>query len=156
LYRVDFVGTPQLKNKGFFVLGPDSINNIISFPGNNSIETIKVKNGTSGPADPNSMTYQSTTILDANTLKALQTTPQFDVFLQRLINPYLLPQPDPTKPLYNPYVTVDYMEGLICNDAALYSQNEMNGHTPTAIADRYSEGRMEPYAAQRRLRRPQV
>ncbi|HXG09624.1 MAG TPA: hypothetical protein VNK04_07530 [Gemmataceae bacterium] len=32
------------------------------------------------------------------------------VLLRRLANPYMPPNPDPTNPLYNPYITVDYIE----------------------------------------------
>jgi hypothetical protein len=74
------------------------------------------------------------------------------VFLQRLVNPYLPPQTDITKPLYNPYVTIDYIEHVQINDATLYSNTgprngQMGNPKLTDLASRFSVGRRQPFKA---------
>jgi hypothetical protein len=54
------------------------------------------------------------------------------ILLRRLACPHLPPNPFPGSPLYNPYITVDYMEDVPVNTAG--------------AADRASHGRNQPYA----------
>jgi hypothetical protein len=56
------------------------------------------------------------------------------VLLRRLANPHLPPQSNPTQPLYNPYITVDYMHGVVPQDAAKGTNYS-------------SSGKKQPYAA---------
>ena len=72
-----------------------------------------------------------------------------NLYLRRLACPYLSPQPDPTQPYYNPYVTVDYMENVQSNDAVHFdSQGDRTGRGYQLVGQRYSQGRSQPYAAQ--------
>ncbi len=70
--------------------------------------------------------------------------PNPTVLLRRLACPDLPWQPDPGAPLYNPFVTVDFLESVplqrgISNTGAGYLKK------PTPPAERYSVGRMQPY-----------
>jgi hypothetical protein len=94
-------------NEGFYVLGPQP------FPGG----TINLT------AQSAKLTYQL----------GQPAAPM--LLLRRLACPYLPPQPDPTQPLYNPYVTIDSMEGLKLNNTA------------APIHQRVAQGRSQPYAA---------
>jgi hypothetical protein len=97
-------------NRGYYLLGPT-----VAFPGA----------GATGPTatlQRSEMTYKT----------VLGTKPT--LLLQRLACPHLPPQPDPTKALYNPYVTVDYMENVPVNTST------------DGIATRKSVGRQQPYA----------
>jgi len=57
-----------------------------------------------------SVTYTPTWV--ANPTNPDERTTGLTVMLRRLANPYLPPQLDPTKPNYNPYVTVDYISSV--------------------------------------------
>ncbi|HVS40432.1 MAG TPA: hypothetical protein VMS17_33045 [Gemmataceae bacterium] len=66
------------------------------------------------------------------------------VLLRRLACPGLPYQPDPAVPLYNPYITVDYLENVHLNNAL---SNTGAGYLsdPPPAASRYSVGRLQPY-----------
>ncbi len=66
---------------------------------------------------------------------------------QRLACPYLPPQPDPTLPLHNPYITVDYVRDVAPNYAALVGINGLGDPLPVPVVGRASTGRKQPYAA---------
>jgi hypothetical protein len=57
-----------------------------------------------------------------------------NVLLRRLANPHLPPNMDPTSPLFNPYITTDFMESIKVNQGA---------NPPTYM----SRGKLQPYAA---------
>jgi hypothetical protein len=72
----------------------------------------------------------------------------------------LAPDPNPNSPTYNPYVTVDYIEGVGINDAVHYGfvannldgrRNGSNAATqssqPKPIPARQSQGRRQPFRA---------
>ena len=61
------------------------------------------------------------------------------VLLRRLANPHLPENTDPTNPLYNPYVTVDYLSNIPLN----------NGTNATGKGNNYisSYGKLQPYAS---------
>jgi hypothetical protein len=66
---------------------------------------------------------------------------------QRLACPHLPPQHDPTKPFYNPYITVDYVRHVTPNYAAAIGDKGPNNPPPTPASERHSQGRKQPYAA---------
>jgi hypothetical protein len=83
--------------------------------------------------------------------------PRPTILLQRLDCPTLPHQDDPALPAYNPYITVDYMEDVPTSYAATVGIIGPNDPAPTAVADRVSFGRNQPYAAhvtQRRSQQP--
>jgi hypothetical protein len=61
--------------------------------------------------------------------------PGVQILLMRLANPHMPFDPNPTHPLYNPYINVDYLESVKVYDM-----------TQTAATDQ-SWGRMQPYGA---------
>jgi hypothetical protein len=70
------------------------------------------------------------------------------VLLQRLCTPSLPPNNDPNSPLYNPYVTVDYMLGVPVHDRVRVIDAAANAARPAADIKRFnSVGRSQPYAA---------
>jgi hypothetical protein len=140
-------------NQGFYVLGPNT-----PFPGTESsmtfFATLPVKDQTC-QADPsetqlagksNSMHY---TYTPANAQLQNFNNLNHTIVLQRLACPYLPPQPLPSDPnkvgYFNPYVTVDYMLQVPINDAVTVDGTGMHQSTP--VAQRYSVGRNQPYAA---------
>ncbi len=85
------------------------------------------------PADP-----------ELKTLDLKQTTSQFRrhvVLLRRLANPY-----EPESPA-NPYVTVDVMDHVPANDG-VYSSSVTTPAGGVPMADRFSVGRVQPFAGQ--------
>jgi hypothetical protein len=71
------------------------------------------------------------------------------IVLQRLACPYLPPGP------LNPYVTVDYLRDVPANYAALIGVNGPADPPPDVLTDRYSVGRLQPYAAHPSQLKPQ-
>jgi hypothetical protein len=70
------------------------------------------------------------------------------VLLQRLCTPSLPPNDDPNSPLYNPYVTVDYMTGVPVHDRVRVIDAAMMATRPVVDIKRFnSVGRSQPYAA---------
>jgi hypothetical protein len=110
-------------NQGFYVLGPAT-----EFRQN---------------ADPNLPATLLTTDMTFQVLlgqRMLRPT----LLLRRLACPNLPPNDSPNDPLYNPYVTVDYMEDVPYNDGRSF---DFNGRTfPTPMPDRFAVGRPQPYA----------
>ncbi|MBI3409448.1 MAG: hypothetical protein HY040_13990 [Planctomycetes bacterium] len=132
---------PNGSNQGFYLLGPDTGAASYQFPGTDPAKpqaTLRLQNGLAyGGVDP-------ATIDPTNPVKLIHT-----VVLRRLLCPYLDPQPDPalaltdpTKP-YNPYITVDYIQGITVNNNAATA----GGLTPLAVDKCKSQGRKQPYAA---------
>jgi hypothetical protein len=121
--------TPALNN-GFYVVGPPvttgtAAQQVASIP---NIKT----------------TLESTGLFYTHPITTPAATPP-DLLLQRLVCPNLPPQADPTKPLYNPYITVDYFTGTVLNEAR--SLGPIGAINATAIQNRFSIGRNQPYAA---------
>lgn len=77
------------------------------------------------------------------------------LLLRRLACPHVPPQPDPAKPNYNPYVTVDYVEELKTTDAVSVDSQGNHVGGITNVTDRFSVGRNQPYAALRNHQRDQ-
>lgn len=63
------------------------------------------------------------------------------ILLRRLANPRYPPDPNPASPTFNPYVTVDFMDGLPLNDATTQYYSSL--------------GKLQPYAADASQRVPQ-
>jgi hypothetical protein len=145
-----FMGTPG-SNEGFFVLGP-----VQDFPGTDPARpqaTLRVADAVLNGAR-SALTYELplTTALD-------QGLPQHTLLLQRLACPALPPNPavaggaiDPGQP-YNPYVTIDYVDTVPTNDGIVA---DLKGpRRPTALSQRHSYGKSEPYAGHPSQQRPQ-
>jgi hypothetical protein len=103
------------RNEGFYVIGPKA------FPGKISL---------TGQSEKLSYHEQQPMPPEVLALPAL--------LLRRLACPHLPPQTDPTQPLYNPYVTVDSMEGVKLNPGDGSMQ---------PVQNRRSQGRNQPFAA---------
>jgi hypothetical protein len=76
---------------------------------------------------------------------------------QRLACPHLPPQGDPRLPLYNPYITIDYLRNVKTNYAAAVGIHGPLNPMPQQPAERSSVGKRQPYAAhlsQVQLQRP--
>lgn len=76
------------------------------------------------------------------------------VILRRLCCPSMPPDDNPASPTYNPYVTVDYMEGVKVNDGV---EADSAGAHKARVDElkRYSIGRNQPYAAHKSQQIPQ-
>src|SRR5262249_28039660 len=61
-------------------------------------------------------------------------SPRYTILPRRLACPHLLPNDNPASATFNPYLTVDYMEGVPSQDGRL------------PAGDRYSVGRAQPFA----------
>jgi hypothetical protein len=115
-------------DKGFYLLGP-----MTDFPGTGGM-------GVYPP--PPTATLQRPHMTIRRT--AGSAGEPFTVVLQRLACPHLPPDPSPTliggapNPLYNPYITVDYVEGVPTHNTG-----------SIGIGARYSIGKSQPYAARR-------
>jgi hypothetical protein len=119
---------PLKENKGFYVLGPSpAAKEAYPFP--QPLETLRRP--------------EMSFVVRANYINLL---PQPSVLLQRLACPHLPPQPDPAKPLYNPYLTVDYARDVTANYAAAVGIEGPNAPEPTDVTERCSMGRRQPYA----------
>src|SRR5262249_23268118 len=115
----------ERENRGFYVLGPTlSAAEASPFAASGAMETLRRPE----------MSY----VLPAN-LPPLLLKPS--LLLQRLACPHLPPQPDPSLPLYNSYLTVDYMRDVPTNYAAAVGLNGPNAPAPTPAAERASWGR---------------
>jgi hypothetical protein len=128
------VGGNLAGNQGFYVLGA-----VDDFPGapnagSSNLPTCRVAG----------MTYQLPV-----------TTATFPtshaIVLQRLLYPSLPPQTDPTQittaGYYNPYVTVDYVQGVTTWDGRTFDNLGNVLTPPTPVNLRYSLGKKQPYAA---------
>lgn len=125
------------KNEGFYLLGPK-----FNFPGTNAAPpqaTLRIKDQMIGGVK-SAMTY------DMPLATNLMALPTHNLYLRRLACPLLPPQVDPTQPLYNPYVTVDYVEGIQTFDGVAATDMGVNGNM-TAVNARSAKGRRQPFAA---------
>ncbi|HEY7157892.1 MAG TPA: hypothetical protein VH575_28295 [Gemmataceae bacterium] len=125
---------PERGNQGFYLLGPllgEGETN--PFPA--SLETLRRPE----------MSY----VVNATNPESLNKYFSPSLLWQRLACPYLPPQPNPLLPLYNPYITVDYMREVQPNYAAAVGVNGPPPAMPTPqpVAQRSSVGRKQPYAA---------
>jgi len=142
---------PNGQNKGYYVLGPK-----YDFPGtdpNKPIATLRVKDQqitVNGQQQRSSMVYELPLMTDFT-----KPLPKHTLLLRRLTCPYLPPQTDPTKPNYNPYVTVDYMDQVPTNDGIANDANGMHMNM-VQVTQRSSVGRMQPYAADQTQQKPQA
>src|SRR5262249_22528045 len=68
------------------------------------------------------------------------------IILRRLCCPAMPPDPNPGSPTYNPYVTVDYLDGVSVNNGV---KALTSGPNPNLVPTqkRSSVGRSQPYAA---------
>jgi hypothetical protein len=143
-------------NSGFYVLGPKT-----AFPGttglaglNNFFATLPVQeqaaatandptlNLPNGGANTNSSMHYTFTPANGLNVQNLNHT----VVLQRLACPYMPFQPSPTQANFNPYVTVDYMLNVPANNAVTLNPQGQQAQ-PTPVTQRFSVGRIQPYAA---------
>jgi hypothetical protein len=146
---------PNGQNQGFYLLGPQAD----PFPSDAGvpvppapIASLHVQDQQFPLATPNPLSvtsaYQTppiTTYQNSMVYTVPNTTPAngivHSILLRRLACPHLNPQLDPTKPNYNPYITVDYLDSVPVNDAVTTDANFV------ATALRASVGRREPFAA---------
>jgi hypothetical protein len=127
------------ENRGFYVLGPSlSPGEPSPFAASGQIETVR----------RHEMSYVVRATYPALLLKP-------SLLLQRLACPHLPPQPNPAAPLYNPYITVDFVREVTPNYAAVVGVDGPNAPLPQPIAERSSMGRRQPYAAHASQLKPQ-
>lgn len=132
-------------NQGFYVVGGE----VDVEGGANFNPTVKQSNMPQGNGVTNGLTRD---------LKPSGTTipkPQHTILLRRLACPQLPPQPVATLPLYNPYVTVDYLSNVPTNDAVKFTEQTSTAIPPPPAnnpgymnpQNRRSLSRPQPYAA---------
>lgn len=128
----------NVNNPGFCLVGPGQPEGYTAppaaepvFPNNNFTLPSMIQ---SGRIPVTSSGYDRTTAVNRQA-----------VLLQRLANPYLPPNPVPG-PLYNPYITIDYVQNIEINNAIRYSDTGNNG-SYTPVEQRSSQGKLQPYAA---------
>jgi hypothetical protein len=142
----------QGQNQGFYVLGPKT-----PFPGTQGnaafFATLPVKEQQC--LDQNYQNINSS----MHYVYSSQAQPPVDqngniqnlthtIALQRLACPYMPPQPVPTQANFNPYVTVDYLLSVPTNNGVtLGATGQAANPAATPVANRYSLGRNQPYAA---------
>lgn len=115
------VSGPAGSNQGYYVVGP---------PPNYSAAT-----------NPNIPTTYQSPALSLN-LDNATVVNGVTVLLRRLACPHLPPQTNPAQPLYNPYITVDYLDGIPVGDRRLNNGNGMGNNATTS-----AYGRKHPYTA---------
>jgi hypothetical protein len=123
---------PSLAPQGFFLLGPPGAD------ARNTIAPPRVPAGTPWLQSPHLEYAVAFTV--PNTWVPDDRPGGITVLLRRLANPHLPHDPRPAlaglpNPAYNPYLTVDYLEGVPLNDAT----------GPRAVYA--SRGKLQPYAA---------
>jgi hypothetical protein len=150
--------TTSGSNQGFFVVGPSpAVTNQdwqAQFPHKRGAGTQVPFGPTLGVTDNSmsaSLDYQNTNIPrqgagQPHDLSSFTTT----VLLRRLATPYLPATNNPQQPNYNPYVTVDYLDGIKINDAILYDNTgpcDGTGTNPQrqSLDQRFSYGRRQPF-----------
>jgi len=137
---------PYRENKGFYLLGPkaDFPSGAAPDPGSVPQATLRVMEyAATATAARNAMMH--TAPIAGTNLADLE---KHNILLRRLACPHLLPQSDSTQPLYNPYITVDYVQNVETWDAVRVDNGGDNAHL-TMIGTRKSMGRKQPYAAHR-------
>jgi len=125
-------------NDGFYVLGPKA-----DFPGTSPtkpIATLRVKDEAATVSRP-----RSAMVYEVPITTGLANLPQHTLLLRRLACPYLPPQADPTKLNYNPYVTVDYVDGVQTQEGRTATATGAN--VPPIPDKRVSYGKYQPFAA---------
>lgn len=147
-------------NQGFYVLGTqyDVPGTDPSFPGTDPnrprptliLKDQQVQDPLTGKQVRSSMTYEVPAV-PAGQLTQLGNL-NHTLLLQRLANPYLPPQGDPTQPNYNPYITIDYIENVRVNkNIGIKVAKDNNGVPQPQPAppwtQMYALGRKQPYAA---------
>jgi hypothetical protein len=132
-----YTGTPTPQtNNGFYVLGPANKYESNPPPGITGLQlaTFQVQDN---PGSGMTYTYP---------VGPVPTNLTSAVLLQRLACPYLPPNPTPPGTAaspYNPYITVDYVDNVLANQAVQYD----NAGNPQMSPNPASVGRMQPYAA---------
>ena len=128
-------------NQGFYCVGPT-----MSQYANAPFAARKPNLPTTWTTDKMSKTYG---FADAD-----QPT-EFTVVLQRLACPYMPLDNNPASSRYNPYITVDVMEGTTFNngyyDGRFYNNVGILANAPAAPTAWSSRGRRQPYAAHTNL-----
>lgn len=123
-------------NKGFYVLGANT-----TVPGNPAQNYFLP-----GRFPGFSTTYTHDTMSKGYLINGFGARPQrVTVLLRRLAVPHLPANPTPGTPLYNPYITVDYVQGVPIHDNLAYAPGRVD---PAPDFTKFvSYGRRQPFAA---------
>lgn len=114
---------PNGGNQGFYVAGPTE-----DFPAKGITPTSKIAAlgyAAKNPGNPG----------------------QHSILLRRLACPYLDHDPNPNSANYNPYITVDYVEGIQVNDAVQRLGAALPQKIDWTNPPRYAQGRTQPFLA---------
>jgi len=111
------LGTAPANPSSYYVLGPTAA-------------------GYSGAGTLTSITSKTNHTTTEMSIPASFPTAKYTLLLQRLLNPCLPLNTTTTSPLYNPFITVDYIDGITCNNAV----------APAALPPPASQGRAQPWA----------
>jgi hypothetical protein len=137
-------GNPGTNQNGFYVMGPSNttygiVEGLQAGQANPFPITLAVKEEFANLTTPSSMSYVGP--------PQQNPTASYGLFLQRLACP-ALPPTGPGVPVYNPYITVDYIEALPVNNALQYTGSGPNPPANYKLPQaRASYGRNQPYAA---------
>ena len=134
---------PDAGNEGFYLAGPRD-----DFPGGAAAKpkaTSKVRDTAASGT-----TARSAMACALETASLPGQLPTYTLLLRRLACPTQAHQPDPAQPNYNPFVTVDYFENVSVNDAVEKDSGGNHAGRVADVAQRFSLGRNQPYAADKK------
>ena len=148
----DYVKTTGTDNPAFVLIGAGDVPTNATGGVKISSTDANFKDRFSVPLDANGKTAMQINIPKAliDATPGFQTALKPAVFLRRLACPWMAPEPDNTKPNYNPYITVDYLEDITMNNGL-----EVGGATTNALVkmatrktydQRKGDERFQPYA----------
>lgn len=126
-------------NQGYYLLGGQD-----QFPSKDVTNTLSLDDPPANPTYPvNAMAYDATPGAPAAADITTESDKTNVFILRRLVDPYRPAQEDPTKPNFNPFITVDYLENIPTRNQAKYSSA---GAQP-APANLPTVGCIHPYAS---------
>jgi hypothetical protein len=134
---------------------PDSGGGVIAIGGNTGFYVLGPNMGPPNPnlpmylpgSDPGLVTTFASPQMSIQQPTGSGAIPALTYVLRRLTVPHLPPQPNPALPLYNPYITIDYLDGIPVNDGRIYNAKGLKTPAPPPVTAFKSYGRNHPYAA---------
>jgi hypothetical protein len=125
-------------NEGFYLVGPDP--DYGAAAGNPTLAPSNPNLAARATFTTNSLSFSKPVAQDPTTAAQRPA-----LYLERLANLYLPPQENPALPDYNPYITIDYVEGLSVEDGRQYdTTGKVN--PPNITTDRRARGKYHPLA----------
>jgi hypothetical protein len=137
---INVASTTGFPTSGIIVINPGASQMVVSYTGTTATSFTNCSTNSIG-----------TMALGQAVVPAAQVGPtpfNTTILLRRLACPYLPPQPVATNPLYNPYITVDYVENVTTWDNRYVLDTGVIGALPLPAEGNYfALGRKQPYSA---------